>query len=167
MHNSTLAWKFVALLGLSLAVGCLQPYGLLITPGTKAPELMAAEWVGDVPDTEGKIVVVDVFGTWCPPCQKATPGLIKVYDEFHPQGVEFLALTSEETSEINKVKEFVEHFGVPWSIGVGAGRTIDQLGVTAVPTMIVIGKDGKVISVGDDEPRLRDTLAKAVAVSGR
>jgi len=165
MRNIAPPKRFAFLLAVAMLAGCMQPKGLLIAPGTQAPALQAAEWVGGRPETAGKLVVVDVFATWCGPCAEKTPGLVKVYEEFHPQGVEFLALTSEELHDTPAVEEFVQHFGVPWPVGVAAGETIQQLGVKYIPTVIVIGPDGKVISVGDNEVQLRTTLGKTLAYS--
>jgi thiol-disulfide isomerase/thioredoxin len=152
------------LLGLLLLAGCGPRLDTLISPGDPAPELVAAEWVGgDAPAADGKILVVDVFATWCGPCAKATPGLVEVYNEFHPRGVEFVAITSEELSDKGLVQAFRQHFSVPWAVGMDAGDTIQQLGVSYIPMIVVIGPDGKVLSVGDDEPRLRSTLSKALA----
>lgn len=165
MRNIALPKKFALLLAVAITAGCMQPKGLLIAPGAQAPAMQAAEWVGGQPETAGKLVVVDVFATWCPPCQEATPQLVKVYEEFHPKGVEFLALTSEELHDMPAVEKFVQHFGVQWPVGVSAGETIQQLGVKYIPTVIVIGPDGKVVSVGDNETQLRTTLGKALAYS--
>lgn len=168
MHNRMPQRKLACLLTLLLAAGCTPPSGgLLIAPGAQAPELVAREWVGGEPTTAGKIVVVDVFATWCVPCAQATPGMIEVYNEFHPQGVEFVALTSEERDEIGKVKQFVSDLGVPWPVGVGAEETLQQFGVKYIPMVFVIGPDGKILSVGDDEPRLRETLGKALAYAAK
>ena len=54
----------------------------LIAPGEDAPEIVAGRWVGgEQPSLEGKIVVVDVFATWCEPCARATPKLVEIYDD--------------------------------------------------------------------------------------
>jgi thiol-disulfide isomerase/thioredoxin len=152
------------LLMLLLVASCSPPVGLLIAPGATAPELKAGQWLGGKPPAvPGKLLVIDVFATWCGPCAKATPKMIDVYEEFHPRGVEFIAITPEATSETDSVNEFIAYFKVPWPVGVGATETIDSMGVTTIPMVIVIGADGKVLSVGDDEPRLRSTLSRALA----
>ncbi len=136
----------------------------LIAPGDAAPELKASQWVGgDAPDVAGKIVVVDVFATWCAPCIETTPALIEVYREFEKHGVVFVSLTTEDGNSRREVEAFRDQMNVPWTVGIDAGETVRKLGVVAIPVLIVIGPDGKVISVGDDEKKLRSTLSRAVA----
>ena len=53
------------------------------------------EWIGQQP------VVVNIWGTWCPPCRREIPDLIKLYDEFGPKGVEIVGLAVERGSPDN------------------------------------------------------------------
>lgn len=136
----------------------------LIAVGARAPELTAAQWVGgEAPEFAGKIVVVDVFATWCGPCVQAMPALIEVHREFDPHGVLFIGLTNEPGDARSEVEAFRERLGIPWTLGIDAGATIQKLGVRTIPVLIVIGPDGQVISAGDDEKQLRSTLSRAVA----
>lgn len=164
MKRPDYRWLSLAALALGTIVGCAQVEKGLIAPGEDAPEIVAGRWVGgEQPTLEGKIVVVDVFATWCEPCARATPKLVEIYDEFHPHGVEFVALTGQASNEVDDVIHYCKELKVPWVVGMDAMPTIDKLGVSYIPMVVVIGPDGNVISVGDDEPRLRSTLAKAVA----
>lgn len=136
----------------------------LIAPGEPAPEIKAGQWVGgERPDLAGKIVVVDVFATWCKPCIKTTPALIDVYEEFQQHGIVFVSLTAEDGNARPEVEAFREQMNVPWVIGLDAGETLAQIGVPAIPLLVVIGPDGKVISVGGDDRSLRNVLSQAVA----
>lgn len=153
----------IALLGVLLfTFGGKMPG--VIQPGEAAPDITAGQWVGgERPDLTGKIVVVDVFATWCVPCIKTTPALIEVYEEFVEHDVVFVSLTAEDGNARREVEAFREQMNVPWTIGIDAGETMAKIGVPALPLLVVIGRDGRVLSVGGDDHSLRAVLSQAVA----
>jgi thiol-disulfide isomerase/thioredoxin len=122
----------------------------------------------EAPDLEGKliserdrrfrrkVVIVEVFGTWCPTCHESAPVLVNLYRKYHARGVEIVGLAYEVTGDTavdgKLVRRYREKFGIPYPLllaGINdvesAGGTLPQLrGFTSFPTTIFLGRDGKV-----------------------
>jgi len=69
-----------------------------------------------VNDNKGKVVVVNFWASWCPPCLREFPDIIKVYDEYHAEGLEVVAVTINEADETQDIAEFLERFEPPFAI---------------------------------------------------
>jgi thiol-disulfide isomerase/thioredoxin len=108
------------------------------------------------PRFEGKVVMVDVFGTWCPTCHDAAPELVRLYRKHRERGLEIVGLAYEVSGDTavdrGQVRRYREKFGIPFTLllaGVNdteaAAATLPQLqGFTSFPTTIFLGRDGKV-----------------------
>lgn len=108
------------------------------------------------PRFRGKVLLVDIFGTWCPTCHDAAPVLTSLYRKYHAQGLEIVGLAYEVTGDSaidgKQLRIFREKFSVPYDLllaGINdtqaAAATQPQLiGFTSFPTSIFIGKDGTV-----------------------
>ena len=95
------------------------------------------EWIGKQP------VVVNIWGTWCPPCRREIPDLIKLYDEFGPKGVEIIGLAVERGSPDN-VGPFARQMGMKWVMLIGTPEHLVQYQTSAVPTTIFYDRNGNV-----------------------
>jgi thiol-disulfide isomerase/thioredoxin len=96
----------------------------------------------------GKVLLVNLWATWCGPCRLETPELVKIYKEYKPKGVEIVGLSTEnpETSA-ETVKKFISDFNVNYRIGWATPEVAITLmqGRDAIPQSFVIGRDGKVV----------------------
>jgi thiol-disulfide isomerase/thioredoxin len=104
----------------------------------------------------GKVVVVDVFGTWCPTCHDAAPELVRLHRKYHDRGLEIVGLAYEVSGDTavdrRQVRRYREKFDIPFTLllaGINdteaAAATLPQLqGFTSFPTTIFLGRDGKV-----------------------
>jgi thiol-disulfide isomerase/thioredoxin len=108
------------------------------------------------PRFQGKVVLVDVFGTWCPTCHDAAPTLARLWRKYHARGLEIVGLAYEVTGDSavdgRQLRRYREKFGLPFPIllaGINdteaAAASLPQLeGFTAFPTTIFLGRDGRV-----------------------
>ncbi len=114
-------------------------------------------------DAKGKVLIVDFWATWCPPCRASLPHLDKLGQEMKDKGVLVYAINQkEDKDDINK---FVEKTKMTTPILLdAAGAMGDAYGVTGIPQTVVIGKDGKVkkVFVGFSEQTSPKALEAAV-----
>jgi cytochrome c biogenesis protein CcmG/thiol:disulfide interchange protein DsbE len=96
----------------------------------------------DLSQFSGKVIVVDFWATWCPPCTKEIPHFIELQEKYKNE-VQFIGLNvGEKESEI---KEFIKSMGINYIIGY-SNENIEKLfgGISGLPTTFIIGKDGKI-----------------------
>ena len=112
--------------------------------GKSAPEIAAQYWLNSsalsLRALQGKIVVVEFWATWCPPCRQSIPHLIQLSGKYGPQGVVFIGLTDEPKE---KVEPFAKELNMTYAVGGGSG-TGQAYGVTAIPTAFLLDTEGKV-----------------------
>ncbi|HKS28028.1 MAG TPA: TlpA disulfide reductase family protein [Pyrinomonadaceae bacterium] len=128
-------------------------------------------------DYAGKVVIVNIWATWCGPCRKEIPDLIKVSNEYKSRGVELIGMTNEDPTEDEAVvKEFVKTQEIPYRIAWG--NQSFELGLmqgnvkNVVPQSFVITGDGRVVLhlTGFNEAttpqRLRQGIEQALSSKG-
>jgi thiol-disulfide isomerase/thioredoxin len=108
------------------------------------------------PRFRGKVVVVDIFGSWCPTCHESAPVLVNLYRKYHARGLEVVGLAYEVTGDTavdgKQVRRYREKFGIPFPLllaGINnvesAAETLPQLrGFTSFPTTVFLARDGRV-----------------------
>jgi thiol-disulfide isomerase/thioredoxin len=110
----------------------------------------------DDPRFKGKVVLVDIFGSWCPACHYAAPELVRLYNRYKGRGLEIVGLAYEVTgdtaADARQVRRYRDKFKIPFpSLLAGindteaAAATLPQLkGFTSFPTTVFLGRDGRV-----------------------
>lgn len=94
-------------------------------------------------NNKGKVVILDLWATWCPPCRKEIPGFINLYNKYQGKGVEILGIAFDENG-LTVVPPFVKKMGINYPVYVGGGDIAQAYDLQAYPTTIIYGKDGKV-----------------------
>jgi thiol-disulfide isomerase/thioredoxin len=124
-----------------------------------------------ISDYSGKVLVVDLWATWCRPCRQEIPHLIEMANEYKSKGVEVIGLSTEDPEEAAQlVRDFSQQFKINYPIGWAEMPLADQLmnGRDGIPQTIIIGRDGKVKRhfVGFNQAfitQMKATLDEAVA----
>ena len=96
----------------------------------------------------GKVLVINLWATWCGPCRLEVPELVKLHKEYRAQGLEVIGLSTEEPEEsADKVKRFVQDFDIDYRVGWATADVAITLmqGTGSIPQSFVIGRDGRVI----------------------
>jgi thiol-disulfide isomerase/thioredoxin len=123
-------------------------------------------------DFSGKIVVVNLWATWCGPCRREVPEYEKVRKEFAGRSVEFIGLTTEDPrTSSDRVKRFAHDFNFGFRLGWADRETAATLmnGRNAIPQTLVIAPDGRIIahwrgySPRQGGSQLRATLERALS----
>jgi thiol-disulfide isomerase/thioredoxin len=96
----------------------------------------------------GKVLLVNLWATWCGPCRLETPELVKLYKEFRSKGLEVVGLSTEDPDATTEaVKRFVQDHNVNYRIGWATpdvSLTLMQ-GREAIPQSFIISRTGKVL----------------------
>ena len=104
-------------------------------------------------DYAGKVILLDFWASWCPPCRDEVPDLIRVYNEYQRKGFVILGVAAGD--DPSAVREFVKKKGVPYPILFGDETIFEAYrGIYFLPTAFLIDRKGRVREklVGPKEP---------------
>lgn len=169
-------WVQMAIFTVVIVIGALTLINNLYATdkkpveGSKAPEFTLVGLDGkqhQLSEYKGKTVMVNFWGTFCPPCKDEMPAIQNQYDKLNKQNAEFLALNLGE-SKIT-VQSFVEQYKINFPILLDDKEEVrKRYGVMQYPTTFFIDPEGKIakIRIGEmDEAFIEQTLASISAAS--
>jgi peroxiredoxin len=125
-------------------------------------DLQGKSWT--LKDLKGKVVMVNFWATWCPPCQKEMPDLEALYNQYKDQGFVILALSQDD--ETQKVAPFIAERKITYPIFLDPGQKIGKLfEVDGIPKSFVYDRDGKLVAQSIDM-RTRHQFEEMLAQAG-
>ncbi|HXM35891.1 MAG TPA: TlpA disulfide reductase family protein [Pyrinomonadaceae bacterium] len=148
--------------------------GTLLPANVRSAKLRTADGgTISLADYSGKVVLVNLWATWCGPCRVETPELVRLHKEFQSQGVEMVGLSTEnpDASAAN-VKNFVKAFQVDYHVGWAPSDVaiwlMELTGRNAIPQSFIISREGRVLKqfVGFNQvttpPQIRQAIEDAL-----
>ena len=113
-------------------------------------------------DLRGKVVLVNFWATWCPPCRKEMPDLETLYERFAPQGLVILGISDEEAA---KVDPFIKERKVTFPVLLDPGRKVNELFIVeGIPKTFIYDREGKLVAQSIDmrtQKQFLEMLGKA------
>lgn len=124
-------------------------------------ELGGKTWT--LKEQRGKVVVLNFWATWCPPCRKEMPDLETLYQQFKEQGLVILAISDEDAG---KVRPFIAQQKVTYPILLDPGRKVNELfQIEGIPKTFVYDRNGKLVAQSIDM-RTRRQFLEMLAQAG-
>lgn len=125
---------------------CPQVYSAQANPGDTAPSFSAVDVDGNKKDfseylSKNAPIMLVFFATWCPPCRKEVPELVKIKKKYASQGLEMLAVSVDSSRKV--LPRFIEKRGINYDVWQG-GEGARIYNVVGIPTNILIDKNGKI-----------------------
>ncbi len=151
--NKKIILIVAAIAFIALAAGLFARQYLVVAETSKqAPQLnFSLPDLADKPQSvtqwQGKILIINFWATWCPPCLKEIPEFIKLQDEYKDKGVQFVGIAIEEKQP---VEDYLKRIKINYPVligGEGATMLAQQLGnvINTVPFTVIINQQGQIM----------------------
>jgi len=123
-------------------------------------DLQGKSWT--LQDLKGKVVLLNFWATWCPPCRKEMPDLETLYQRFGSQGLVILGVSDEEAT---KVRPFIEQQKISYPVLLDSGRKVNELfQIEGIPKTFIYDREGKIVAQSIDmrtQKQFLEMLGKA------
>ncbi|GAB4258952.1 MAG: TlpA disulfide reductase family protein [Deferrisomatales bacterium] len=131
----------------------------------RAPEIQPRALQGLLEAQRGRVVVVDYWATWCPPCRLEIPTLAELHSRYRDQGLAVIGISLDREAEA--VARFLAKVPVPYPVYRGGVEVKRTQGIAAIPTTVFYDREGRLAgrqvgyaSAEDLERRVRELLSQ-------
>jgi peroxiredoxin len=116
---------------------------------TAAPDWQLSDVDGKpvkLSDFKGKVVILDFWATWCPPCRREIPGFVAIQKKYAEKGFTVIGVSVDEQGP-SVVKPFIHQLGMNYPVVMGTPKiVVDYGGIEAIPTTFIIDRQGNVVT---------------------
>ena len=120
----------------------------------------------DFGSLKGKVVFVNIWATWCPPCVAEMPNIQKLYEKTDGEAIAFVMLSVDQEG-LAKVKKYIDRKGYTFPVYLPASPLPQELQSSAIPTTFIISPEGMIVARQEgmaeyDTPEVREFLQSLV-----
>lgn len=135
--------------GVTIALHAMRDQLFPVEAGSKAPDFRArpvgSRQMKTIADYHGKVVLLNVWTTWCEPCRVELPSLEKLYREYGPKGLHILAVSEDDFVSDDSIRAYARNFGMTFEILVDSTHDMERIyQTTGYPETFVIGPEGTI-----------------------
>ena len=99
----------------------------------------------ELQDFQGKVVVLNFWATWCPPCRAEIPGMLEVYRKHHSKGLEIVGI-SLDAEGWTKVSPLMHEMNIDYPVVLGNSDVVNAYGgIRVIPTTVIVDRQGKIV----------------------
>lgn len=135
---------FIAVL--FFAAGCASSGAIEI--GKDAPDFTLSDINGkqvSLSDFKGKVIILDFFASWCPPCRQEVPDFVELQKRYGNGDFTVIGVALVNT---NEAKDFADQFGINYPVLVDDGKVSSLYGpIRSIPTTFILDKSGKIVKL--------------------
>jgi peroxiredoxin len=139
--------------------------------GQPAPEFQLKDLAGKevrLSDYHGKVVLLNFWATWCPPCKEEMPWFVDLQQRYGPQGLQVIGVAMDDSGE-KTIASFTKRLGVNYPVLLGKESVAQAYGdVQFLPDTFYIGRDGKIVAHVQgliNRKEIEETVKKALATN--
>lgn len=142
--------KFRTIFILMLGILTVGMQGIACSPEENplASDFVLTTLEGDtirLSDYRGKVVIIDIWDTWCPPCRKGIPEFIEMFNTYRKKGFVVLGLALGQRG-IDKVRSFAVEYKMDYPVAVLDQKVLDDYGpIRGIPTAFLIDREGRIV----------------------
>lgn len=133
--------------------------------GKVAPNFEAPTPNGDMVslnDLKGKVTIIDFWASWCGPCRRENPNVVRTYEKYHDKGLEIIGVSLDKKGQKDRWLKAIEDDKLTWhhvsNLNYFNGPVAQQYNIKAIPATFILDKDGKIVDKNLRGQRLEDRI---------
>ncbi len=143
----------------------MQKTRAALQPGKAFPDFSVTDVTGkplSLSQYKGKVVLIDFWATWCPPCVAEIPHVIAAYQKYHDKGFEVIGISLDRQKDA--LLKYIEKNKMTWPQYYDADKPeaslAEKYGIESIPSTYLVGTDGKIVATNLRGNDLEEQLAK-------